>query len=845
VEIAVDVATRTIDEGGSNWSAALGAYGALGLMPPPGLVAAVDGERFRLGSLVAELDALGSVESTEELRAVINRRLDVTERVLAVAMRPLATPPPRPPIGGVQTEVDLGRPDSDDDDGARILGATGAFLLVAATILFEAFGMSSGGTLRLAVVVGLQALLAAGTATCFRYHRMRPVAPIYLATTVLLFPLTLAAAAVFLRLGENGLSVPAGLAAGGAACAVLYGITALALRSSAYGFLAAAALTTCGVSGAIAALPAAWVPLGLVALTASFVALDLASASAPGRRVAATFGLWAPIFALGVALAGAIWAEGEAAKGCAERFPISSCNALEPAPEVHGLILALTLAGTCAIMAIGGFRPIRRWWLGPAALSGGLAVLVANWSLSGGPAGASVELAVMAIGLALGADRMPEVARWWRALAVVGALFVAACVRGPSWWAPIMLMFAAYVPSHLARKTDRGALMIPSLLLATMAGGFALWTLAPKTAPLSSLRAAVWLSPFTALLTLYGIRVGRRRGKGWSTAAYSAAALVAATDVVIAAAGHHPLVVGVLLVVDGLLLEVVTVADQRRDLAPWVAALSGVGALVAVAWSGAPAALLPLAGLAVGLFSWVMGALIDGPNVSLHRKVGLAVGVLATLWALAGMGSPTLPGVEGLVSLTATSTTAAMLAADRRWFEGPWWRGYAVGFVLSFGGLALARMAGAVDAQWYVLGPGVATFTIGLRLPVDDRAPDRVNVGRVIAALGLLLLFGTTLLQVPQVADPASRVAFLIGEGVVSVVLGVFLCRRVPVIGGAAAVAAGGLIALSRSGSSVTLFVVAATLALGLLTAAALRLTRRSAEARAAAPGHRPWRGWL
>ena len=332
------------------------------------------------------------------------------------------SPPPRPvgpPAGGAGASGAAPgrrppRDDRDPDDGARILGSTGAFLLIAATALFEAFGLprNGSGVPRFAVVLAVQSLLAAVSALCLRRRRLQPVAPIMLATTLLSFPLTLTAAAVFLRLGASGLRPAVGVARAAAACAGLYGLTAVLLRSSAYGLLSLAALASSAIAGGVVLFGPENAPLGLVLVVAACAAVDAAGPRRP--RVDAAFGRWAMPGAVLSVSAAVVWA-GAVIELAVHRgttcTPPSTFSAVcrSGARVAHASMLVAVLAGSASAMAGAGV--VRRRWRGPASVVGSAAALEFAWWSGTGRAGVAATLAGLAIVWAVAAARAR---RTWR-----------------------------------------------------------------------------------------------------------------------------------------------------------------------------------------------------------------------------------------------------------------------------------------------------------------------------------------------------------------------------------------------------------------------------------------------
>jgi hypothetical protein len=143
------------------------------------------------------------------------------------------------------------------------------------------------------------------------------------------------------------------------------------------------------------------------------------------------------------------------------------------------------------------------------------------------------------------------------------------------------------------------------------------------------------------------------------------------------------------------------------------------------------------------------------------------------------------------------------------------WSRWAALLVASLIGLPVARLAGAGDPQWYVLGPGLCLLVLGALLPLSSMGDPRSvrRVSRSLVAGGLLLLAGTSAVQMalgrhlgPQALPHELSVPLVVGEGIGSILLGIGLRRRVFVAGGAISVAAGAIWALGQVAAGVPLY---------------------------------------
>lgn len=503
---AAQAALVSLEDGGSPDTAALAAFNAIGIPAPTQLAFLVDCQRHRLRDLLSELDlveaAIAERPPNSPLRAELQRRLKVSDQVLGQAGQLAASPRASPLPPNLSSEATRWFPSFQSqpsmqpkgEHGVQVLGATGAFLLIVATVLFEAYGIRHGSGLpRFMVVLGLQCVLGGATTICWRTPRLRPMTTIYLTVTALLFPLLLTAAAVFLHLGRHGLSVTPGLAVGGFACALVYGCLAMGLRSPNYGLLASAGLLTGWTCASLDLLGRTWVPIGFVVLTASLLAVDAMSgrggpSEAGPQRVAQAFGLWAaPLAGLAAVVAG-IWAVAEITPGCQGSLT-SSLNCTPPAGIlIHDAVLPTTLAGLAVVLLVASARPAARFWIAPAVVAGSSALLTLSWTLSWGAAGAAWTLALTAVVIAMGARALQsttsqprpvlqtkstaepvlragppgQVARGFdsatflRGVATVEALAVLFLPQTATWWAPLVLAIAASASVLLARGSGQG-----------------------------------------------------------------------------------------------------------------------------------------------------------------------------------------------------------------------------------------------------------------------------------------------------------------------------------------------------------------------------------------------------
>lgn len=839
---SVGAAVATVRAGGSTEAGVVAASVATGVRPTPGDLAALDAERWRLRELLAELGRGPLPGDGAAVAAGLRTRLGVADRVAASVgtLGGWTAPPAWPPATAGAVPGDPRSGDSGDaDQGVRILGATGAFLLVTATLLFEAFGVSRSAHLaRFAVVVGVESVLVLAARACRRSDRFRAVSGAYLAAGALVLPVVLAAALTARPLGV--VPRPAvGLAVGALLCAAVYAALAVELPSRAYGILSLAAvgigwLAATGASGggpgtgrfgpSTALLCCLYLAVDALAVRGSAGDVAVGGRDRTGRA----FGGTSAGFAVGTGA-------------------VAALVAIVGRGDVDGWAPVLTLGLLAAGLFAAAWPAPRRGCLAPGSIAGSAAVLLMGPWLSwgrGGTAVALILLAVSALALEARLGSEPGVAGCLRALATVEALTMVLIPQGPSWWAPVALAAATAVPLRIVARTGRPGWAWASVPTAVAAWFYAAWLVATAfgvatTRAPGLLTAALMLAPLPVLLVGAGVACRARRSV-WSHTAYAAAAVLGSVVVVLTSGGGALGWVSVELLVSWVVVFGVTAVEDATGPVPVGAAAGMFGAALAVRAvdRGAAAGAMLMAGLVVVIAEYGMGTVLRGAGAApgpavdrtglatAHRTTSLGGAAGAAALALSSMA---VVGSSGsLAALVAVAVTAVLLVAEARGAGGAWWLGTAAVLVASLATLPVAAAAGARDPQWYVVGPALALLVVGMHLPDDPRDPGGVVHGRWFAAAGAGVLLGTTFVQVLGGGrGGAGPVVLLVAEGATCVLAGVVAERRVPVIAGAVAVALGGMAALSLVPSTLALSLIIGFVAVSVLAAATLLVATR------------------
>ena len=826
------------------------------------------------------------------------------------------------------------------DLGVQLLAYTGAFLLMIATVLFEAYGAPPGQqVLRLLALAALDAMFAIGAAICRRYERLAMVGTVYLGVASLLFPLVLVAEGFALHVGTTGISPATALFAGAFVCMMLYGALAFSTGSLAYGALAAVALAISWSSALVAAHAGIWDGAGFAPIAIVYGALGHRSTgegTPSTRRLRMPRQLAEPLAFSGATIAVAWSAPYATPRACTL------------------VVVTLELALACWY-----YRRSNLVWLVAAGTS--LSVLAIGLAFNGGRVASGGELAFLSVLFAWAAsstslqpvlERLPWPARsqapqqppqfpwspqpppqalprsgvesfleFLRVASVIQALATLFLIVAHPWWLEAsVLLVAAASPTFIAVRNRRpnllfgtGAILSTAWLFLALGAqslglhlGLHLQTRSGHLSGLAPGPVASAYLPLGFILAGAALIISLRSGREWAAPAYTFAGLVGFTVVFLALATHRDVLAGGLLLACAVAVELIASLERVPQVGAMAIALLAAATVSVLAGEGATGRTYPLALAAVCTIGYLSGVVIGtlfpragaSPRYSpladsggsalppeghsrapttlsqgtprAAREIGMeertgslldhgtahrsgAIIGMSILAAVMLVDSHTwIHRNDALLPITAgiLAVLALDLALERR-LRGPWWLAWASPVIASLISLPLARIAGATDPQWYVLGPGLCLILVGIVMPAIERAPGSIQAARTLAAAGLALLAGTTAVQMVAVhrlgvyaPPPTVTVPLLVAEGVVSLFAGIALRRRVPVIGGAAAIAAGGLWALGDAARGLPLFTFLATLGLLLIGLATVLVTKRDHVAAVRQNIRHAWRTW-
>jgi hypothetical protein len=751
----------------------------------------------------------------------------------------------------------------------RVLGATGVLLLITSTLLFELFAVARHALLaRFGVAVLLEAVLVAVAVACGRSQRFRPVFAVYLAASALVLPVVIGAGMAVVSVG-HAVDPVVGLAIGGTICALVYGALAISLPSRAYGALSLAAGGTAWLAG----MATMWRAIG----QAGPAAIVDTSFAARGEQFSLSMALLAGLYLIvdAVALDKARRGDQNPRRLAASRVFTGSALVFSVLAGTYAAVGATVSAGgspagspaaplVLAVLAVelllAGLQMTRRACLPVAAALGMVALLMLATAMGWGRFGTAVVLAVLgyavlAIEFGTATSRVgrrsfrttprgDSPTAWLWSLATVDALAVAVALpHRLVWWAPALLVAAAAVPVWIARRSARLNWIWGSVPLAGAAWFSVAWSvgaavgLVRPQAP-GALAAAAMMSPLPVLLAGFALAVRGRR-HDWSILAYSIAAVMAVLTMLLTVGARGVTWVAVELLGLWLAAEVVGQTEEWPWLSTVGTALGAVGAGVLVAGMDLGPDVAALASL--GVLLAVFGTGLGVPSGASHpaRSTMGAARRRAALWGIAGLvvwslarmgavaGRPT-GHAAAFTALVSTLVLTALLLVEGNRVSDPWWPGRIPILVGSLAGVSLAALAGAVEPRWYVLAPGLAFAAVGVQLPSDSRVVDAVSRGRWLSFVGFGMLLGTAAVQVASVGGGTSAsIVLLVVEGMLAVLCGVILRRRVPAITGSAAVALGGLAALSLVPSTLALSIILGVVALVALAVSTVMLAGR------------------
>jgi hypothetical protein len=415
-----------------------------------------------------------------------------------------------------------------------------------------------------------------------------------------------------------------------------------------------------------------------------------------------------------------------------------------------------------------------------------------------------------------------------RVVAGLASLGCALVVAEPPALQAAALLAAAAVWVPIARGSGQAGWLLCGAGLLSLAWYWLVTAVLPTPPERSATALALAYSPLPPLLGLAGLATGRLAGQpglpsgGWARPLLAAAAANAAWICGLALLEGDFRLLGWLLVAYGLSAYAIG-GLEAADLAVALGGLALLGGLVSLLRAADADPVAYPAGLAVaGWAFYLVGRLQSRRGwVDAHLAVAAVAAGGAATWPLF---EPRLrqPGQVGPLVAAGALWSLAGLVAVERGRTASWALGRAAGLLAALGCGWVARYLGAVNAQWYVVAPGLWLVWAGETLRREAGVAQAGVRGRVLAALGAALLLGTTAWQaVGGGAEAWAYTAALVLEALLAVLVGIGLRSRVLVLAGAVGVAAGGLRALFLFVQQVPLWVVFGSVALVLLVAAA------------------------
>ncbi|MGA2037586.1 MAG: hypothetical protein ABSH04_08405 [Acidimicrobiales bacterium] len=774
------------------------------------------------------------------------------------------------------------------ENSIQIVSYTGAFLLIVATILFEAYGTSvHQGGIRFALVAAICGLFTIAGWVCIRSERLRIVGKAYAAIASLLVPLTMTAAYVFLSLGVRGLSAWTALAAGGFACALMYGVLAGVLKSRAYTTLSLIALPV-GWGALIEGLHwdvwrgAAFVPVLIpyVLLAAgSFEINRVKPGTGPGAEqsseieqftsgvaeIAEVFLHLGALFALGWTYT---WVQ------CSQNS-VGTASVCGSSQSIAWPLFATLATLTCVYaLYIAMSRKFAMLWAPCIGLVA--SALVANVALSGGIQSASVILVVLAWGTMLAAwalSSLPESARrFLRIMSGAEAVICVLLIGAIPWLNMLVLIAATAVVIAIAVDTKGPEWLVPAAMTLGAAWGWTFVTVAQSVSgsqePRPSLTAFVEVfSALPVLLAILGVILGSRIGRKWSAVVYQLAVVSAAGVSIAGLISGDAAALGAILVVYAVFLYAIGAVERVEGLVLASALTLVAGAASLMVAAGAPywSFALACAGIswAVYLLSYVgVGGVLEKHAADpeqhnratalstwqgFHRVVGIGGAVASAVYAAMPRHAWDVASPGNRAGLAVTLSMALMLAVEARARKLHVFS-YLALIAASFSGFWIARILGADNPQLYVMATGVCLTVCGAVWPNDAHADRSLAPGWLMSISGSALLLVTTAVESlsvhPATFPPSIYVALLAGEGVVWIVVGIGLRSRPLIVSGAAAVGVSAAIALGHFAQKAPVYAVFGVLAAVLLAFGIVLVFLREYVGESLKSVSRSWREW-
>jgi hypothetical protein len=752
----------------------------------------------------------------EEMRFQLSRRLAaITPQAEAVSAGRPASAPPRPSLREFLAERSI-----------QLLAYSGALLLAVATLLFDLSGSSPS---RFLAVATLCLVFAVGGVFAGRHKSLRAVARAYIALAALLLPLVALAAYVFLGLGAAGVPRSLAVAISAGSCAATYWVLARLLASRAYAAISLLALAI------FAGAAAAWL-YDLRWAGAAVAGLGVACALAASWERSAREPFRLPLVAAGLALpaSGVAWGLGwlfdPAQIGPVPDPPLSAALWLALAAYLVMSTQRRSLAAAAAL------------WLPAAAFSTAHDLSLTSTQVQ--TVGTTVGLIWLVTALPPLDERLSlgrQTRTMLRLLAAVLLMVISwPASSGAAPQSAFALVSTAALLTVAIRSREPGWLLAAGVV-ATAAWYWLAQALLPPKPNATTTDLALVLSPLPVIFGAASLVVRETVSRSWAMPLYACFAILGLGVAAIALVQPGWLVAGGCLLIYAALGYAIALLEREVSgvAVALLAALAGVGCLLAAANSKGDYYLVGLAGF--GVVIYLIGLLLGTLAGPVHRYLAQACLVLA---AMASVFSAVSPATIALCSLAA----AAVLGLDA-WLSRAAPSEYLAAMAASLLAVALVRQLAVRDLLYQVAVPGVALIAAGARVATDERLPERVLLARLATAAGCLIVLGTTayLSSDPSASSDArsAHTAWLTVEAAAGLVAAVGLRSRTLAIASAVALGWAALMAASLLAAVVPLSLIFGVVAVTLILVATGLALLRGALGSASDSARTAWSSWI
>ncbi len=865
-KVAAAASLEILEQGGSVNAAACAAVQSVRPFTPTEMQL-VRSEMSRLSGAIEELSTItphGAVtsEALDSLRQDLQERYEALETIVRGSSGWAGS---RLPSYKQTGSTEPARPSFREffgDNSIQIVSYTGAFLLVVATILFEAYGTNSSQQVtRFASVAGLTGLFAIAGWLCMRSDRFNVIGKTYVAIASILVPLTMVAAYIFLSLRQNGLSVSDSLAGGAYVCAILYSILAGVIRSRAYATLSMLALAL-GWASTIESLRfnewrgVAFAPLLIVYVliaTKSIVVTKGVAASGQAK----VFLHCGALFVLGWTYAVSRCSSSSVQSGT------SGCDTTNP--HIWPIFVTLMVLTAIYVLYVALSRAVAMLWIPYLGLVG--AILVANASFTWAIQSATIILVLLAwasVIMAAKLSGLPEGLRTFlRVIAVTEVLMCVPLIGTVPWLEATTLLAATALGIWVAFNTQKPQWLFLAGITLTCALGWTVLTVGRLLFGVSTTdlpRVVSFVEVFSILPAFYvfgAILLGRRYGRLWAIVLYQLALATSLGIVIAGLVSGDTWVLGIILFAYSVILYAVGVVEkegvvvlastvtlmagtvsimQEKDMAGWTYALVFAG----ISWM--------IYGLSY-VASWSRFQRIVGLSSSVPwvRIVGLVSSAACVLLPIVQLHPRSIVAPRNWVGLTVVLSLGLILALEAwaRKNHGFW---YLSVIAISLSGFWVARIIGASNPQLYIFATGATLTVLGVIWPNDRNTGRSLSTGWIMSISGSTLLLATTAVQALGAHSDLSHrsldLDLLAGEGVVWIMAGIIVRSRPLVVSGAVAVGISAVIALIHFAHKVPVYTVFGLLALILLGLAIVLVFLREHISKSWASVSSRWQEW-